>query len=267
MNKYKFDLTDKKNSYLFGFIQADGHLSVATRNRGKLVIKIGSVDSHILHEFKKMIPFNSSIREEVRDTNFKLNCHSTILSVYDWNFRTALNEAGIPYGAKSKIIKPPSITYSKSDYWRGILDGDGSVGITSKGRPFISLITSSEPLAEAYFNLIEELVNYRPMVRRNTRDGVYNIMITNERAQTLIKFMYENATIGLNRKMQSAIDAMKWKRPASMKIKEIDKSWTEDEINYLMQHSNIESMSYTNRTENAVKLKRYRTMKLKREAR
>ena len=77
--------------------------------------------------------------------------------------------------------------------------------------------------------------------------------------------MYENATIGLNRKMQSAIDAMKWKRPASMKIKEIDKSWTEDEINYLMQHSNIESMSYTNRTENAVKLKRYRTMKLKRE--
>ena len=35
-------------------------------------------------------------------------------------------------------------------YLRGVLDGDGSVGFTRTGAPFVSLVTASEPMARFF---------------------------------------------------------------------------------------------------------------------
>lgn len=70
-------------AYLFGFIQTDGHLYTNTRDRGRLSIEVSKIDEDILWAFKSLIPFNSSITERVRVTNFGNRHTSVIWRVYD----------------------------------------------------------------------------------------------------------------------------------------------------------------------------------------
>ena len=141
-------------AYLFGFIQTDGHLYNSTRDRGRLSIEINKQDEHILLAFKNFIPFHSSITERVRTTNFSANQKSVIWRVYDKRFRDYLEMWGLPNGSKSQLIKLPSGQFSKVDYFRGLIDGDGSLGLTAKGFPFLSLVTSSSKIAVGYIEFI-----------------------------------------------------------------------------------------------------------------
>jgi len=75
-----------------------------------------------------------------------------MLTVYDLNFRNALIKLDMVYGRKSYSINLPKSELSEKDYFRGVIDGDGSLGLTSNGYPFVSLVTSSEAFAEAYLN-------------------------------------------------------------------------------------------------------------------
>lgn len=260
---YTFDLTDPKLSYMLGFMQADGSLRANTRNRGMMAIEISKKDEHILYEFKELVTCNSYLRERTRDTNFKSGHTSTTWSVHDWGFRDAINEAGVPYGSKSKVIEPPKKPFSISDYWRGIIDADGSLGITGQGFPFCSLVTTSTPLAEAYFDLIENLVGYRPTTKRNNRDDAYNIMVNNENAQTLVRFLYGNATICLDRKRLSAERVLQWIRIEKPRTKTI--RWSIEEDNYMLSHTVSETALFTGRDHSSIYTRRARLLRKSRK--
>ena len=77
-------------AYLFGFVQTDGHLYEHSRNRGKLSIEIGKQDEELLENFKRLLPFNSSIRERIRKTNFSNDYVSVVWKVCDKQFRDCL---------------------------------------------------------------------------------------------------------------------------------------------------------------------------------
>jgi hypothetical protein len=239
---------------MLGFMQADGHLQMNSRNRGKLSIEIGEKDADILYQFKKLVGCVSHIRKRTRNTNFKDNYTSISWTVHDLGFRTAINEAGVPYGPKSSIIKPPDSDHVKRDYWRGIIDADGSVGITGLGFPFISLVTSSTFLAESFFDLIEEHCGYRPNVKPNKRDGIRNIIIAKEKAQALIQYLYADSCIGLKRKAILAKQALKWKRPENFRSIDVIR-WSEKEVAYVLSHTMEESIKFTGRTKIAIEAK------------
>jgi hypothetical protein len=120
---------------------------------------------------------------------------------------------GLPYGAKSKIVRqPPVNTISIIDYWRGIIDGDGSLGITRNNIPFLSLTTYSDQLAIDYEHFLFSFTGKRKKLKRNRRDNIYNIMISREDAQLIVKTLYYNNCLCINRKKRSAKKIMKWKR-------------------------------------------------------
>lgn len=262
MTAYTFDLQQPAISYMFGFIQADGHLYSTTQNRGRLTVELQKNDAAILFKFKDIVTCKSYIRERTRNTNFKSGYTSISWNVNDIGFRSAVNKAGIPYGPKSKLISPPTVPYSKSDYWRGIIDADGSLGMTSQGFPFCSLITTSDALASAFFDLVELHCGYRPIVKPNKRDKAYNIIIIKENAQKLIHFLYNGSCIGLDRKNVAAQAILQWSRPIHSRPKK-ERLWSNSEKIYAMNHTIDETMNFTKRTRIAVegmvrKMKRHR---------
>jgi hypothetical protein len=214
-----FDLKKPPYSYMIGFIQADGNLFAMERNRGRLSIEINNRDKYILKQFQKLIPAYSSITSRERTIVFKSKnkiYHKKYVNLrcYSREFRETINYYGVPYGRKNTTIEPPKSRHSEIDYWRGMIDGNGSVGFTATGKPFISLVICSDALAEAYFKFLNKKLQVNKDVNRNARDKVYNVMLSNEDAQKLISILYYDNCLSLPRKYKIAKEISKWKRPS-----------------------------------------------------
>lgn len=251
-------------AYLFGFIQSDGHLYNNTRNRG-IRIEVGKKDEDILWKFKKLIPFSSSITERIRDTNFRVNHTSVIWSVYDKRFRDYLELWGLPSGSKSNLIQIPSCKFSAADYFRGLIDGDGSLGLTSKEFPFLSLITSSSQIADEYLKLICNITGKNKTSSRNLRDRVYNIAVYKEDAQLLAVYLYYDNCLALKRKLAKAHEVLSWNRPSTMRKVNQRKSWTIEEDEFITTHSVKESIKELNRSQNSIEMRLWRLQNISKQ--
>lgn len=256
---YNFDLTKPELAYMFGFLQTDGCLRKGKKNKGNLLVEIQVKDRLILEKFKELVSVYSSIRERTRNTNFKKNYTSAIWSVYDLEFRTALNELGLPYGKKSTIISTPTVPFSEIDYWRGIIDGDGSLGITAQNFPFMSLITTSDSLKNSFLQFLFEKTNQLKTTQPNKRDNAYNIVIKNENAQQLINELYYPGCLCLERKRASAELVKSWVRPDNIPKRTFEtKRWTADEDALVLSLPYKEAMEKLGRTEQSVKTRLWR---------
>lgn len=250
-----------EHSYFFGFAQTDGTLNKTKnfQNKGRFQIEIGEKDKHILESFRKLFPsVYCGIRTRIRNTNFKENYKSLTFTVCSMIFRKELNKLGIPYGKKSSIISLPKAKFCERDYLRGLIDGDGSIGITKKGFPFISITVKSEELKNYLLRIIGRAVREEKRLVRNKRDNIYNIMLNREKAQKFIKYLYYPGCLSLKRKLKNARIALNWNRPKNIR-RILDKKWWEKgEDNYIIRHSLTESCSFLKRTEGSVKMRLWR---------
>jgi len=249
-----------EHSYFFGFVQTDGTLGkpFIKREKGKLEIELGERDKDILKSFKKLFPtIYHPIRARDRDTNFKKNYRSYTLTICDMRFRSEINKLGVPYGKKSWIVSPPKAKFCERDYIRGLIDGDGSVGITEKGLPFVGISVKSEKLKNYLCKVIEKNLEERKRLSRNKRDNIYNIMLNREKAQKFIKYLYYSGCLALKRKLKKAQEALSWKRPEA--LKRIFKNfWEPWEDKYILSHSLEESCNRLKRTERSIKMRIWR---------
>lgn len=253
---------DEKWSYFIGFAQCDGSLYKSKNsNKGRFSIELKEEDSELLYEFKNMIPYNSSIRFRTRDTNFKNGAKSCIFSVCDIEFRNKINKIGIPYGKKSDIVYKPEDVID-CDYFRGIIDADGSLGFTKVGFPFLSFCTKSEKLAYDFLEFLNKITNKEKILNRNKRDNIFNITIYKEDAVNIIEYLYYDGSINLNRKYELAKDIIKWKRPSDMKLRDFSvKKWAKEEDEFILNNTIDISIEVLNRTEKSIKTRLWRLKK------
>ncbi|WP_328770880.1 LAGLIDADG family homing endonuclease [Streptomyces sp. NBC_00286] len=229
------DLENPNYAYMFGFLQADGHLQQGVGQKGRLSVEINVRDIDVLREFQRLTPYNSSIRERTRSTNFAETAHSAVWSFCSLEARTKLNELGLPYGRKSMAITPPGGQFSCRDYLRGVIDADGSVGYTNKGFPFISLTTASTALGTYVSQYVKEVTGVERNIKRNMRDRIYNLYYAKEAAQALAAHLYYPGCLSLERKRRSAESLATWLRPPSMRSAHTRRSWKEWEDRILLE--------------------------------
>lgn len=238
-------------SYFIGFVMADGTFQEGSRNRGRITIEIKREDEQLLKDISNILPCNSYIRYRERTTNFKENHKSALLSIYNYDFRQFVKQY-IPLGKKSDITYIPK-DVSISDFLRGFIDGDGSIGFTVNDAPFVSIITSSEQFKQDYLDFLEKEFGIVKHLNRNKRDNVYNIVVFNEDAINLIKFLYKDCNLCLKRKYDNAMECLKWVRTVRKAGKR--KPWDKEQDNYILTHSIEDSMKYLNRSEKSVKMR------------
>ncbi|MEU1121153.1 MULTISPECIES: hypothetical protein [unclassified Streptomyces] len=231
------DLSVPEYAYMFGFLQADGHLQQGVGRKGKLSVEISVRDIEILREFQRLTPYNSTISERTRSTNFAETHTSAIWTLCSLEARTKLNELGLPYGRKSKKVTPPRVEFSRRDYLRGGIDADGSVGHTGHGFPFISLTTASTAVGVYLCRYVRLLTGAERLIKRNARDGIYNISYVKEPAMRLGAELYYPGCLSLERKQRAADSLATWARPAGMKISP-KRRWKEWEDRVLLEHRN-----------------------------
>ncbi|MBG0853361.1 LAGLIDADG family homing endonuclease [Streptomyces spinoverrucosus] len=253
------DLTVPGYAYMFGFLQADGHLQQGAGKKGKLTLEVNARDAELLREFQRLTPYNSSITERTRSTNFAATHNSVTWALCSFEARTVLNNLGLPYGRKSRTITPPHGDFSVRDYLRGVIDADGSVGYTSRGFPFISLTTASTAIGTYFSKYAMEVAGVERTIKRNTRDGIYNILYTMEAAQRLASDLYYPACLSLARKRTAADSLSAWARPAGMRSAYTARRWNETEDRILLKlHSPTAAADVLDRSPQSCNLRLWR---------
>ncbi len=242
---------------MVGLFQTDGSHYGSTAAKGRLTIELSDRDGKLLWELQRHLPCYSSVTTRTRDTNFKKAHVSRVLSVCAQEVRTKFEAFGVPVGKKSNIIQAPSQQFSRPDYLRGIIDGDGSIGFTAKGYPFVSIVTASKLLADHICTEIESICGVRRTARRNQRDSVFNIMVANEPAAALATWCYPTGCLSIRRKYLAARDVGSWIAPTT-RFGGTSKAWTAEEDAELPFLSVARAATLFGRTEQSVKMRRWR---------
>lgn len=201
-----FEIKDEIDAYFLGFLQTDG-----TLDRKRASIEIGTKDIDILHVFQKK--FGGKVTTRTRSTNFLDNHQCSCWRLGSVAFVKQMNALGIPCGKKSEIVGPISTRPDlERHYVRGLVDGDGSLCFQKSGNPLVGFVTASEKM-KLYFQDWLSSLGIQVDIHRNARDNIYSFCILNEKAQLIVKTLYDNATIFLPRKKQKANQILTWKRP------------------------------------------------------
>ncbi|GCD98927.1 hypothetical protein EHYA_06639 [Embleya hyalina] len=255
------DLRRPEYSHMFGFLQADGHLSAGTGQRGRLRLEVSARDRELLERFQRLCPYPSSIRERTRATNFSAEHASSIWTLCALEARNTLHALGMPYGRKSTLIGPPTGDHVARDYLRGLVDADGAIGVTAKGFPFLSLTTSSAAVSDYFcqFGLAVGGALRRP--GRNARDGVFNILYTNDPAVAIARELYYEGSPALARKAAKAEIVRAWERPAGMRARSAPRRWTEVDDAVVRAHPADTAAVLLGRTVASCTMRRWRLAK------
>ena len=248
-------MTLEEKSYIFGLLGTDGSMNLSDRNRGNVTLEVNIKDRDICEKLFSIIP-NSSLKERTRDTNFKEDYHSIVFSNHQLSFRQELIDFGFPLEDKTNLISIPSQEYSERDFWRGVIDGDGSLGFIQRGTPFLSLVTKSENLKQEYCKMLYEKFGIEKDVHRNQRDNVYNIVVSNEDALKVIHYLYDDSSLYLNRKYEKALETYSWVRTVPKAPPR--KKWTSEQDDYILTHTIEESMEHLGRTKQSIRTRLYR---------
>jgi hypothetical protein len=253
-------MLDKNMSYIIGLFQTDASLSKESGNKGRLTLELSARDADILPKIASFITTKTYISSRIRNTNFKKEYVSVSLKIYDFGYREYLNKF-IPYGRKSNLIKPPEEAFSEIDYVRGLIDGDGSLGFTSKNIPFVSLTTNSDFIKDYYINFIKRNFGYDIEVAKNFRDGIYNILLMREKAVELVYLLYYQNCLSIDRKSRYADLIKKYIRPLKMRKKPDFKFWKKDEDVFILKNSIQEAVQILGRSISSVSTRLWRLKK------
>ena len=253
------DLTRPDHAYFFGFAQTDGSLYAGIGQKGRFAIELSQRDEAVLHSFRSLFDVYSRVSYRERTTNFGPH-RAAVWTVSNLAFRRELIELGLASGRKSATVAPPTPPYSVRDYMRGLIDGDGSVGFTRTGEPFLSFVTASQPLAEFFCAQALTVAGAYRSVNRNTRDGVYNPMVAGEPAVALAAWLYPEGCLALDRKREAAALVAGWRRPAGMRARPVPapRRWTAAEDADVFVGSVREAAARLGRTEKSVTIRRIR---------
>jgi hypothetical protein len=254
------------HAYFIGFVMGDGHMRINNSlgcHKSRIQIEIDRRDIKILESFESIFP-EATIGKRNRTVIVNGRTYTRDyckFSIHRIAFTERLNKLGIPYGRKGDIVSTPTEPYSDVDFWRGVVDANGSLGLTGTGIPFIALVTASDSLADGYKDFIKNVTGFRPETNRNDRDDIYNIAVFKEKAQLLINSLYYRNCLCLDRKLDKAREAILWKRPKDMIVVGTCFNWTKDAEEYLISHSIRETMSFLGVGYNSVVTKRTKLRK------
>ena len=197
-----FDIDSEELYYFLGFVGADGYI-------GKDSIEIGlSIkDISLLNKFRKMICPNKPlyIRKDTNAAVLKISCKQRI------------NEMKTFFGMKTSkkgnemIFPDISMNYIK-DFIRGYIDGDGCIDKTKaywKTKVYIGKrlrILGNYNFLETLNQKTKLFVNHNTnLISKKGKENIYYVTYNFSTADNILKWLYEDCKICLERKYKKAI--------------------------------------------------------------
>lgn len=209
------DLDNKNSLYWLGFLASDGCIA---SNTNSIALELKSTDRNHLVKYKNFLKIDANLRENVREKNQKHIINSeikTYLSVRIVFRSTKLKEFLISLGITPKksltLDVTNSILKNSKDFFRGLTDGDGHLGIYNINGSFYPTysLVGSYKIIESFMHFCRDVIGIRTKAKicnkKSKNNGTYYVKFTHLIAYKIIKYLYDGAECYLDRKYEIAM--------------------------------------------------------------
>lgn len=187
----------EEDAYILGFITADGYIADM---RNTVAIKLQAKDEDILRKISQYFEYDGTIKYLTHTLTGNKLCSIIFCSA---QLIQNLKQYGIE---RKKSLKetfyeniPPHLM---RHYIRGLIDGDGFVSQKSKK---IGLCGSQDIVSKTTKKLSEQLnLSTTPKIRQEGTTDLYRVEFSGENAVKVMKYLYEDSRIYLDRKYELA---------------------------------------------------------------
>lgn len=202
-----FDRHSEERSYWAGFLMADG--SVMTdpldRRSARIEVHLAARDAEHLELLRKFVGSTAPIRLGRGFASDRKAHDYAVLSLSSTPIARALARFGV-VPRKTKRTKVRLLSRDR-DFWRGVIDGDGSMGfwINDGVRvPTISLV-GSMTLLQQFLNFVKTIgIKTEVTVRRRRDEKLCAVSFARQSAAHIVTALYDGASIALARKVKVA---------------------------------------------------------------
>jgi hypothetical protein len=196
LNECVFDELTPEAIYWIGFLYADGHVRKDGAEHS-IEVEIELKDREHLVKFAKFLECN---KEPKQYSN-----NSCTLKIYSKKINQKLKELGLHHN-KSYTAKPHELLKNSRDFWRGVVDGDGSIS-NQLGSAFIHLCGTKDTIQE-YINFLNlQKVNTKAKPNKPQQDkSLHQVGLACDKAIIAMDILYKDATIYLDRKYQKYLE-------------------------------------------------------------
>ena len=209
LNEKAFDVETPECHYWTGFLLADGCVSQRKGGIYCVCLSLQARDKGHVETFRQFLVTDHPI--DVRMQNRGFGRDRSVMARISIS-STSLAESLIRRGVvprKSTREKMPQSLCGSTDAWRGFVDGDGwvcRIPYFTKRRGNVMLpeigICGSKTICEQFAEFTSTLVLHRARVTPN--GPIWRFRLSGRTAIPVIKALYENASVALDRKLTTA---------------------------------------------------------------
>jgi transposase len=200
-----FDSIDTpEKAYWLGFIGADGCVTGFASDNPRLVIKLARKDREHLATLHRALGASRPVRD-FEDMSLGVRRPYSALTVYSPHLVEALGRAGIT-ARKTNALEPwAGAPELMPHYWRGLIDGDGSITINDRG-VYVGF-TGSEACVRGFLAWANDVCGTKSNARQGnggkSRYWITQVGGAGDRRSgvtRLIRALYDDAPVALARK-------------------------------------------------------------------
>lgn len=215
LNESCFDSMDSEEQfYWLGFLYADGNIS---KEGYRIEMRLSIKDISHLEKFRSFLQLTTKIRTgECNGNGF---CHLSVRNKHLWN---KLNSLGcVPN--KSLILTFPKLQlFTKKEYVLHFIRGyvDGCLSLSKDGdkiRTRIIIVGT-----ESFLNTINKIFKNKGYLRSketpNYKNKAFELKFSDLSSRRLARYLYENATIYLDRKYEKFLEYCRLEEESSRRL-------------------------------------------------
>jgi len=192
-----FDELTVDSAYWIGFLFADGSVIACRGEKPRVQARISERDRDHLTKLRAFLGSTHTIGVAPAG-NFGgyASAPSVRLSVRSDRLAQRLLSLGRYEGTINDTLA------QSRDFWRGVVDGDGSLGYLSTGYSYVALV-GSRRLLEAFLLFLRNNGLAARMTIRPDKT-IFQIATAGYSAENIVSFLYRDATVALDRKAARA---------------------------------------------------------------
>lgn len=197
-----FDFPTADACYWAGFILADGCISRVIGKTPRIVIRLNAKDSDHLHTFLSWVQSNNTVTVGKVTTFDKVRDYA-VCQVSSKPMASRLEEWGITEGKEGRWVNP--ILAQSVDFWRGLVDGDGSIKRRGDGIYLSGSLAVVNAWAEYCDAVLGDLGTVSIRIQPQHGGCYVGRVRRTDHSKAICQLLYTGANTCLKRKLERAM--------------------------------------------------------------